>query len=347
MADNQFQHDASGRLTFEMFEVPASCYRLMCSAVATEFALAAQQPRIVDPLGDSVFQDYRRGEQVIAMEWDNYSGFTVYAKAADAEPLVKEIAAWLLQSAWEAPGTRRTFLTAEWRNLAILNYEVDPERLRPFVPKGTELDTWQGHTYVSLVGFLFANTRLLGVPVPFHTTFEEVNLRFYVRRTVNGEVRRAVTFLRELVPRRAIALVARLAYNEPYTALPMRHAYGPSSSEEIPSAVEYQWKAPTGWCGVRVVPVGASRPIEFGSEEEFITEHYWGYTRQRDGSTVEYRVTHPAWRVCSVNAPEATGDLAAVYGSDLASMLTAPPVSAFFATGSAVAVHMPARIGGG
>src|SRR5688500_10577936 len=109
----------------------------------------------------------------------------------------------------------------------MLNYRVAPELLRPHVPAGTELDTWNDAVHVSVVGFLFRDTRVLGIPVPFHRRFEDVNLRFYVRREVDGEVRRAVTFLRELVPRRAIATVARLAYAEPYTALPMRHRLGP------------------------------------------------------------------------------------------------------------------------
>jgi uncharacterized protein YqjF (DUF2071 family) len=99
----------------------------------------------------------------------------------------------------------RVFLTAEWRNLAMLNYEVDQSLLLPFVPSGTTLDQWEGKTYVSLVGFRFLKTRVLGLPVPFHTNFDEVNLRFYVRRRIAGDVRRGVVFIREIVPRWAIA----------------------------------------------------------------------------------------------------------------------------------------------
>jgi uncharacterized protein YqjF (DUF2071 family) len=226
----------------------------------------------------------------------------------------------------------------------MLNYAVDPSLLRPLVPEGTELDSWKGHTYVSLVGFLFANTRVLGLPIPLHRTFEEVNLRFYVRRSVRGEVRRAVTFIRELVPRSAIALVARLAYNEPYTALPMRHVYGESMDGKVPSSVEYGWRLSTGWSHLRVEPNGTGRHVVPGSEEEFITEHYWGYTRQRDGSTVEYRVAHPSWRVWSVESPQVTGGLDVLYGAELARVLAGPPVSAFLADGSAITVYAPTRL---
>src|SRR5713101_1040010 len=117
----------------------------------------------------------------------------------------------------------RSFLTAEWRDLAMLNFEVDPTVLRPLVPAGTELDDWRSRTFVSVVGFLFLNTRVLGIPIPFHRDFEEVNLRFYVRRKMSDGWRRAVVFVKELVPRAAIALTARMVYGENYVALPMNH----------------------------------------------------------------------------------------------------------------------------
>ena len=244
------------------------------------------------------------------------------------------------------PPTLRRFLTAQWRYLAMLNYRVAPELLRPFVPAGTALDTWRGDHYVSVVGFLFRDTRLLGVPVPFHRHFEEVNLRFYVRREVAGEVRRGVTFIRELVPRRAIATVARLRYNEPYLALPMRHALGAVDADTGgPSHAEYAWRQRSGWSRLRVVPGGPAQPLVAGSEEEFITEHYWGYTRQRDGSTVEYRVEHPRWRVWPVASAELHGELGEIYGDSFAALLRGRPASAFLADGSAVTVFAPVRLG--
>jgi uncharacterized protein YqjF (DUF2071 family) len=117
----------------------------------------------------------------------------------------------------------RIFLTAEWRDLVLLNYEVDPGLLVPYVPRGTELDYWNSKAFVSLVGFRFVNTKVFGVPIPLHSNFTEANLRFYVRRREQGEVRRGVVFIREIVPRPAIALVARTFYNENYVTLPMTH----------------------------------------------------------------------------------------------------------------------------
>ena len=240
---------------------------------------------------------------------------------------------------------RRAFLTAEWRYLVMLNYRIDPAMLLPYVPRGTELDAWNGVTYVSVVGFLFRDTRLLGIPVPFHRHFEEVNLRFYVRRDEAGELRRGVTFIKEIVPRFAIATVARIAYNEPYVALPMGHDHGAvDTTTSAPSHVEYGWGAGSHACRMRVEPSGQSSLPRPGSEEEFITEHYWGYTRQRDGGTVEYRVDHPSWRVWQVKSAQLEGDLGAVYGATLAAALRGSPTSVFLAEGSPVTVFAPRRL---
>lgn len=241
--------------------------------------------------------------------------------------------------------TPLVFLTGAWRTLAMLNWRVDPALLAPLVPRGTTLDAWQGATYVSLVGFLFRDTRVLGVPVPLHRDFEEVNLRFYVRRETAGEVRRGVTFVKEIVPRIAIAAVARLAYNEPYVALPMRHTIDRvRTPDAAPGTVRYEWRQPSGWSGITLHASGAATPLVAGSEAEFITEHYWGYTRQRDGGTVEYRVSHPRWRTWHVDTAELHGDFAAMYGAPLGAVLARPHDSAFLAEGSEIAVHLPARL---
>jgi uncharacterized protein len=237
------------------------------------------------------------------------------------------------------------FLTAEWRWLVMLNYRVEPALVRRHVPAGTELDSWDGETYISVVGFLFRRTRVLGVPVPFHLNFEEVNLRVYVRRDDGGELRRGVTFIREIVPRRAIATVARLTYNEPYVALPMRHVIGPiDSTSGLPGGIEYGWRTEAGWSSMIATSSGAGRTAAAGSREEFITEHYWGYTPQRDGTTLEYRVDHPRWNVWAAGSAELTGDHRALYGTELSGVLAGAPDFALVADGSPVVVYSPTRV---
>jgi uncharacterized protein YqjF (DUF2071 family) len=239
---------------------------------------------------------------------------------------------------------RRPFLTAEWRYLLMLNYEVDPALLRPLVPAGTELDFWQGRALVSIVAFRFLDTRLRGVPIPLHRDFDEINLRFYVRRYSGGVWRRAVVFIREVVPRVAIATVARLAYNEPYVALPMQHEVrmeGAHSGE--PGLVRYQWKQGR-WYTAEARTVGLPQPLAHGSEEEFITEHYWGYTAQRDGGCLEYEVEHPRWRVWQVSESRLDCDIERMYGGEYRDALGGPPCSVFVADGSPVAVHRGVRL---
>ena len=234
------------------------------------------------------------------------------------------------------------FLSAEWRYLAMLNYEVSPELLNPFVPRGTELDSFRGKTFVSLVGFRFLNTRLFGVlPIPFHTDFDEVNLRFYVRRSDAGTNKRGVVFIREIVPKRAIALVARLVYGENYVALRMKHGIetgGPAIK------ADYQWKLNRRWCRLHAQASEASIQPEEGSLEQFITEHYWGYAGQVDGGCKEYRVGHVPWRVWTTKNAGVDGDCEALYGGDFSRILNRQPDSAFIADGSPVCVFRGRRI---
>jgi uncharacterized protein len=228
------------------------------------------------------------------------------------------------------------FLTAEWHHLAMLNYEVDPRLLLPFVPAGSELDCWNGTVFASLVGFRFMRTKLLGfLPIPFHSNFEEVNLRFYVRRRVGNEIRRGVVFIKEIVPHWAIAFVARTIYNENYVSLPMTHEI---RSHGGGIGVAYRWRSGNRWNEPNLETAGGAKLPAEGSLEQFITEHYWGYAAQPRGASVEYRVTHPSWRVWQVRHSAFDGDTEELYGKDLAAMLCGEPESAFLAEGSTVTV---------
>lgn len=238
---------------------------------------------------------------------------------------------------------RRPFLTARWERLVLLNYEVDPDLLLPLVPAGTELDRWDDRCLMSLVGFRFLDTRLLGLPIPGHRDFDEVNLRFYVRRKGDDGVwRRAVVFVRELVPRWAIATLARWVYNEPYLAVPMTHDI--RVTPEAGGTAIYGWRYRGESFALSAEAEGPARPLVPGSEAEFITEHYWGYTRQRDGGTLEYQVEHPSWNVWTATTSAFTGPGELLYGPDFGPILARPPVSAFVAVGSPVAVHKGVRL---
>jgi uncharacterized protein len=239
-------------------------------------------------------------------------------------------------------GPERVFLTAEWQHMSMLNYEVEASQLLPFVPVGTELDRFEGKIFVSLVGFRFLKTKLFGLlPIPMHSNFDEVNLRFYVRRQAGSEMRRGVVFIREVVPRRAIAFVARTFYNENYVALRMAHEIRPVGDNSL--RVAYRWRG-KGWNEINLETLGNPELPGEGSVEQFITEHYWGYAAQPDGGCVEYRVTHPSWRVWQVRQSAFEGDAKTLYGEDMAAVLRGKPHSAFLAEGSPVTVMRGRRL---
>ena len=230
---------------------------------------------------------------------------------------------------------RGIFLTAEWRHLVMLNYAVEPALLAPLVPRGLELDQFAAITYVSVVGFLFLQTRVLGIPFPLHRNFEEVNLRFYVRQRAPEGWRRGVVFIREIVPRRAIATLARLLYGEPYSAFRMTRAI-----EEQPGQLRcrYEWRRDGAREFVAAAARGEPQPVAPRSLEEFITEHYWGYTA-RGGRCTQYQVEHPPWRVWRATDAQFKADVTGLYGAGFVPALSAPPASAFIAEGSPVKVR--------
>ena len=236
------------------------------------------------------------------------------------------------------------FLTAEWRYVAMLNYAVDPALLAPLVPRGADPDDFQGTTYVSLVGFRFERTRLRGLWIPFHSDFDEVNLRFYVRRTVGSEVRRGVVFIREVVPRWAIAKVAQVCFGEKYIALPMGHKVIEPTSEGGRIQTEYRWRWRGKWNSVRAECSGRPAVPAAGSRDAFFVEHYWGYAADAERGTVEYRVEHDRWRTWPATQSAFEGDVSELYGPELARCLRRAPDCALVAEGSAVAVHSGERI---
>lgn len=234
-----------------------------------------------------------------------------------------------------------SFLKAEWRKLAFANYDIDPKVLTPYLPFGTELDFWNNRCYVSLVGFMFLNTRLLGVRVPFHINFEEVNLRFYVRRYEQGEWKRGVVFIKEIVPKYALTLVANTFYNEKYETRKMSHLWLESPND---LSVEYRWKVNAAWQSMNVTVARTPSDIVAGSEDEFITEHYWGYARVNDTITNEYQVTHPKWKKYVPLKYEIKVDFGQLYGLEFAFLNHQKPLSVMLAEGSEITVEGKRKI---
>jgi len=226
----------------------------------------------------------------------------------------------------------KKFLTARWRDLIMANYEVDPSLLESRLPSGTSIDLHQGKSFVSLVGFMFLDTRVLDFLVPFHVNFEEVNLRFYVVRETDDEVRRGVVFVKEIVPKAAIATVARKLYGEPYERWSM-------SNERSDSHVGYNWSKGTCANSLNVTRGGNLGVPATDSHGEFIIEHYWGYTKRGENRTDEYRVEHPKWELFGADDPDIDVDFGCTYGEEFSFLNKQDPFSILLAKGSEIAVY--------
>lgn len=235
----------------------------------------------------------------------------------------------------------QSFLKAQWRHLAFANYEVNPDVLKPYLPAGTELDLWNGKCYASLVAFLFLETQVFGVKIPGHVNFEEVNIRFYVKRFDGNVWKRGVVFVKEIVPRTAIAFVANTFYKEKYERLPMRHVFTETGTSKT---YGFGWKKNGKWNTFSVDTKKIATEIDAHSETEFITEHYFGYSRQDARTTFEYEVKHPRWQQFEVIDYTIDVDFGTVYGSDFAFLKNAKPVSVFVADGSEISVENKIRI---
>lgn len=225
------------------------------------------------------------------------------------------------------------FLKAEWRKLAIINYEINPEVLEKYLPKGTELDFYKGKCYVSVVGFMFLNTKLLGFPIPFHRNFEEVNLRFYVKKKEGTELKRGVVFIKEIVPKLALSFVANSVYQEHYETMPMKNILHEENGELL---IKYSWKDKI-WHSIAITAENQPLKMEANSEFEFITEHYYGFTK-KENKTSEYQVCHLKWDYYLVKNYQLKINFQKVYGNDFDCLNHRKPMSVMLAEGSEIEV---------
>lgn len=236
----------------------------------------------------------------------------------------------------------KLFLSAQWKKLVMANYVVDPKLLTDFVPAQTQLDLWQGRCYVSLVGFMFLDTKVLGFKMPWHINFEEVNLRFYVTHFDHDsqELRRGVVFIKEIVPKSMITFFANTLYGEHYHTMPMQHFWQVENADQV---IVYQWKK-KHWHRIEVHADTVAQNLTKDSEAEFITEHYWGYTKLTSQKTSQYRVEHPAWQIYNVKDYSIQVDFGEVYGKNFSFLNDEKPISVFLAEGSPIQVRQDKTI---
>jgi uncharacterized protein len=238
-----------------------------------------------------------------------------------------------------------TFLSARWEYLAMFNYTVDPQVIEKHLPPGTAIDYFNGKALVSIVGFLFNNTKVMGIRWPFHVNFEEANLRYYIKRFDGTDWKRGVGFVSEIVPKPLVSSLANLFYNEHYSTAKMEHLVIEKPGNLF---VSYSWqKRNQNRNEIWVNALPQLQDIEVGSEEEFIFEHYYGYNQLSATSTIEYAVAHPRWKIFPVTSFSIDCDIEQLYGKEFVPyILNRQPHSVFLARGSDVTVKMPLKIKG-
>lgn len=221
---------------------------------------------------------------------------------------------------------------ADWKKLLLANYVIDPDILKPFIPFQTELALWQGKCYISLVGFRFLKVRIGGVPVPFHTNFNEVNLRFYVRRLSGHIWHYGVVFIKEIVALPVVTFVANTFFSEHYETLPLHHNIH-HAKEAL--SVSYRWKKDI-WHSMHIESGPNPSLIEDNTAEEFLTSQHWGYSKVNEEKTIEYSVEHPRWSVYPTINYQIRTDFEKAYGQKFGFLNQTQPESVFLTEGSAI-----------
>lgn len=229
------------------------------------------------------------------------------------------------------------FLKGEWRNLIMINYQIDPEVLGAYLPPHTELDTFNGKHYVSLVGFLFKDSKVKGVIVPYQRTFEEINLRFYVRHlSADGIWKHGVVHIKEITTKKLKALVANKIFGENFEACDTRHLWSNPTEDKV--SVEYMWKRTTDWDWIAITATGVSYFPKQKTEEQFITERDRVYNKGKKNITTEYNVEHTSWRIHKVHYSDINCNFEKNFGKDFACLNKTKPSSVFLADGSPITV---------
>ena len=228
------------------------------------------------------------------------------------------------------------FLKANWENIIMANYEIAPEILKPFLPKGVDLDLFNGKAYISLVGFMFKNTKLFNIPIPYLGTFEEINLRFYVVRKEENQIKRGVVFINETVPNPIVAWIANKLYKEHYTVVPTKHEINDKNTIQ---KVKFEWLVNKKWNSICVEASKKPEIMQNGTLEQFIFEHYYGYTKIEENITEEYKLQHPSWKINNVINYTIDCNFEDMYGKAFAVLNYTKPKAVFMAEGSSVKVE--------
>ena len=232
----------------------------------------------------------------------------------------------------------KTLLTAYWTNLLAATFEADETLLNKFLPRGTELNTWHGKYLISIVAFMFSKPAILNISAPFYRSFEEINLRFYVRYKENDQWKKGVVFIKEIAPARIIGLTAGWLYQENFIYLPLKHKFYANNKCQY---ISYSCKVKNQWGHLNMVC--SSKDNEPGSErvQTFVRDHYWGYTKKSNNNTAEFLIEHRLWKIYQATDYDLNLNIGEIYGKDFTDLFLQKPISVILMDGSFTKVSWP------
>jgi uncharacterized protein YqjF (DUF2071 family) len=178
-----------------------------------------------------------------------------------------------------------------WRNLLFAHQPLAPDILGALVPRGLEIDTFDGTGWVTLIPFEIRASRPAGVPRALSVNFLEVNLRTYVRGP-GGEP--GIYFFSLEASSRLAAAGARLAYGLPYFAATIeRH--------QDPDGATIRYASRRRGSGAALAATWTVGPeagtAALGSLDHFLIERYVLFAA-RAGRIYRARVRHRAYPLC-------------------------------------------------
>ena len=113
-------------------------------------------------------------------------------------------------------------------------------------------------------------------------------------KRLNGtELKRGVVFISEVVPHKIVSFLANKLYKEHYSTAKMASSI--LVENEI-KQIKYTWQSQSQMYSIDTSFFDKQDDIEPNSLEEFIYEHYYGFTKVSARETWEYKVNHPRWQ---------------------------------------------------
>ncbi|WP_424494544.1 YqjF family protein [Salinimicrobium sp. GXAS 041] len=229
-----------------------------------------------------------------------------------------------------------SLLTAEWKNLVFANYTVPPQLIEKYLPAHTKPDFYNGKCYLSLVGFQFKNVKVANLKIPFNNDFEEINLRFYVKRFDGAKWRKGVIFISQIADKAALNTLANVLFQENYQKLVTKQHI---SEDDTSINARYSWRFKDEWQHLEAKSGIVASPFQENSEEEFLMDRPWGYGKRNNEETNEYKVSHPDWPIFEVEEYSVKVDFSLLFGPEFNILSSATPKSVILAEGSTVSME--------